>query len=278
HKPPLLLIHGFPDSHVVYAPLLDDLGRDFHVATFDLRGVGHSSAPKQSAGYRIENVLPDFTAVIDAVFGSSASVHLLAHDWGSVLAFSYVTDPATRARVRSFTSVSGPHLGLMWSDNLRQIRSLEPRAMLQGLGQLASSWYALFFHLPVLPEWLFRRYGQALHKSSMLRGGVSRHDPYLHATGEEVWQRVEHAIELYRQNALRPPKPPALGSIDVPLALVIPTRDPFVRPQTYAFIHDYATDLTVHPIDASHWLPRSHPGELARIVRALATRVDRTSR
>ncbi|MDB4988600.1 MAG: short chain dehydrogenase, partial [Myxococcaceae bacterium] len=88
HKPPLLLIHGFPDSHEVYAPLLDDLGRDFHVATFDLRGVGHSSAPKQSAGYRIENVLPDFSAVIDAVFGSDASVHLLAHDWGSVLAFS----------------------------------------------------------------------------------------------------------------------------------------------------------------------------------------------
>ncbi|MDB4974535.1 MAG: hypothetical protein JWN48_2876 [Myxococcaceae bacterium] len=270
----MLLAHGFPDTHEMYGPLLDDLGRDYHVATFDLRGVGQSSAPGAASGFRIEAVLPDFSAVIDAVFGPSASVHLVAHDWGSVLSFSYVSEAATRKRVRSFTSVSGPHLGLMWADNFRQLGSLEPRGMLTFLGQLARSSYALFFHLPVVPEWLLANFGDKLLRASLLHGGVSRHDPSTHLTRDEVMRRAEHAIELYRQNALRPPRPPARGSIDVPLSLIIPERDPFLRPHLYASLHEYATDLTVHHIDASHWLPRSHPGELARIVRALAARVD----
>jgi pimeloyl-ACP methyl ester carboxylesterase len=275
-RPPLLLVHGFPDTHELFTPLLDDLGRDFHVTAFDLRGAGESSAPSSPAGYRIEAVLPDFTAVIDAVYGPSAKVHLVAHDWGSVLAFSYVSDPTFKTRVRTFTSVSGPHLGLFWSDNLRHLRSGELKTIRLGLGQIASSWYALFFALPVLPKLLFRKLGDRVYRQSLLRGGVSRHDPYTHASTDEVYSRVEHTLALYAQNALKPPPPPAPGSITVPLSLVIPLRDPFVRPQSFAFLHEYATNLRVHPIDASHWLPRSHPGELARIVRALAASVDDT--
>lgn len=273
-RPPLLLVHGFPDTHDVYSALIDELGRDFHIAAFDLRGVGASSAPPSGAGFRIDAVLPDFTAVINAVFGAAARVHLLAHDWGSILAFSYLADRALQRRIRSFTSVSGPHLAMMWSANLRHIASLRPHEMRAGLRQLASSWYALFFQLPIVPEWLFREHGPRLYERIMVRGGVPKGDPYLNVTKDQVWARTQHALELYRQNALRPPKLPAPHSIAVPTALVVPLDDPFLRPPTYAFVGEYFTDLTVHELAAGHWVPRSHPRELAEIVRELSARVD----
>jgi len=272
-RPPLLLVHGFPDDHEVYLPLIDDLSRDHHVATFDLRGVGKSSAAKRADGYRIDAVLPDLTAVIDAVFGANSAVHLVGHDWGSILCFSYVADPEKQKRVRSFTSVSGPHLGLMWDANLRHLRSLRPREMLQGLGQIVSSWYALFFHIPGLPEWLIQRRGVAIFQRTMERGGVRKGDPYLQTTQAPVWSRMHNALELYRQNALRPPAVPQKSSIPVPTSLVLALRDPFLRPPTFDFIGEYVPDLTVHQLDASHWVPRSHPIELAAIVRAQVTRV-----
>ncbi|MBC7171070.1 MAG: alpha/beta fold hydrolase, partial [Polyangiaceae bacterium] len=138
-RPPVLLVHGFPDCHEVYSEVIPDLARDFHVAAFDLRGVAKSSAPRQSSGYRIEAVLPDFNAVIDSVFGEGAAVHLVAHDWGSVLSFSYVASADGQARVRSFTSVSGPHVALLWDATLRNVGSLEPRRAVAGLRQLLSS-------------------------------------------------------------------------------------------------------------------------------------------
>lgn len=275
-RPPLLLVHGFPDTHDVFSLLIDELGRDYHIAVFDLRGVGQSSAPTSNEGFRIDAIMPDFTAVIDAVFGPTARVHMLAHDWGSILAFSYVSDRTRERRIRSFISVSGPHLGLMWDANLRHLRSLRPRQMLGGLRQLVSSWYAGFFQLPHVPEWLLREHGQRLYRLTMQRGGVPANDPYLNVTAAQVWSRTHHALELYRQNAGSPPPLPAPGSIGVPTALVVPLDDPFLRPPTYDFVGEYVTDLTVHELHASHWVPRSHPRELAEIVHDLTTRVDAT--
>jgi pimeloyl-ACP methyl ester carboxylesterase len=271
-RPPLLLLHGFPDDHEMYRPMIDELSRDFHVASFDMRGVGRSSPPKKRTGYRVEALLPDVTAVIDAVFGPHAKAHLVGHDWGSIVAFSYVADPVLQRRVQSFTSVSGPHLGVMWDANLRHLRSLRPREVKLGLAQLASSWYALFLQLPLLPEWLIARRGVEIFRGTLRRGGVKRADPYLKASQAEVWSRMHNALELYRQNVLRPPAVPPKGSITVPTCLVIALRDPFVRPGTFDFMREYVPTLTVHELDASHWAPRSHPLELAELVRAQATR------
>lgn len=43
--PPLLLLHGYPQSHMMWGKIADDLARDFTVIAPDLRGYGESSAP-----------------------------------------------------------------------------------------------------------------------------------------------------------------------------------------------------------------------------------------
>ena len=44
--PPLLLLHGFPESHMMWSKVAPDLARDFTVIAPDLRGYGGSSKPE----------------------------------------------------------------------------------------------------------------------------------------------------------------------------------------------------------------------------------------
>jgi pimeloyl-ACP methyl ester carboxylesterase len=80
--PTLVMVHGWPDSHVVWdgvAPLLADR---FRIVRYDNRGVGNSSVPKPVSAYTMSCYADDFAAVIDAV-APGEPVHVLAHDWGS---------------------------------------------------------------------------------------------------------------------------------------------------------------------------------------------------
>lgn len=43
--PPLLLLHGFPETHLAWGLVAGDLAHDFHVVIPDLRGYGESSKP-----------------------------------------------------------------------------------------------------------------------------------------------------------------------------------------------------------------------------------------
>ena len=49
--PPLLLLHGYPETHLMWAPVAADLARDFTVVAPDLRGYGESSQPPTVPGH-----------------------------------------------------------------------------------------------------------------------------------------------------------------------------------------------------------------------------------
>jgi len=105
--PPVVLVHGWPDSHVVWdgvAPLLADR---FKVIRYDNRGVGKTSVPKPVSAYTMAGYADDFAAVIDAM-APGQPVHVLAHDWGSAGMWEYLSRPGAGDHVASFTSVSGP--------------------------------------------------------------------------------------------------------------------------------------------------------------------------
>ena len=74
---------------------------------YDNRGVGLSSTPKPVSAYTMARMADDFAAVIGEL-SPGQPVHVLAHDWGSVSVWEYLTRPGAGDRVASFTSVSGP--------------------------------------------------------------------------------------------------------------------------------------------------------------------------
>lgn len=274
-KPGILFLHGFPDSHQVWDHQLRDLSADHHVIAFDLRGCGESGAPDRSSAFRIGQVLPDILAVINATRGPAGQVHLVGHDWGSVLGWSFVADPMSRGRVLSWTSMSGPHIGMMWQWLYRKLKTGRREEIRSALEQVAHSWYIFALHVPGLGGALFRFAGVEAWQFMLQKGGVPAGDPYLDATQDEVERNALKAIGLYRRNAFLPPRVPGPGAITIPVQLILPVHDIFIRPQIFEFMDEACTDLTCVPLDANHWAQRSHPEEFTGLVRGFIQRLSR---
>src|SRR5690606_41343842 len=107
--PPLLLVHGYPDSHEVWLPLVRELAADYQIIAYDARGFGASDIPRKRLDYHLVKLANDLEAVIKAL-SPDQPVHLVAHDWGSIQAWEAVTEPRIQPLLASYTSISGPCL------------------------------------------------------------------------------------------------------------------------------------------------------------------------
>lgn len=243
------------------------LAADYHVVGFDMRGVGRSSVSALKDAYRMDRLTADLAAVIDATCGPEARVHLVGHDWGSVIGWHFLCEPGYRRRVLSWTSMSGPHLGLLWAWVRRKLKSGRPAEIRKALGQLGHSWYIFSFQVPGLGRGLFRLFDRRLWRQVMRGGGVPASDPYLDASPEEVRAMTLEPVKIYQQNALASHDVPAPGEIDLPVQLVIPLRDRFIRPVVFEGLEAYAPYLTRVELDANHWAQRARPEELTALIR-----------
>ena len=83
-----LCLHGFPELHYSWRhpiPLLADMG--YRVWAPNLRGYGASYRPQSVEDYRLDHLLGDVAALVDA--SGAARVTLIAHDWGGALAWYF---------------------------------------------------------------------------------------------------------------------------------------------------------------------------------------------
>ncbi|CAN5240947.1 hypothetical protein BH09ACT10_BH09ACT10_24510 [soil metagenome] len=259
----VLLVHGWPDNHAVWDGVAAELAADFHVVTYDMRGTGASSAPAHRSGYRMRRLVDDLVAVLDHVSPGSEGVHLVGHDWGSVQVWGALVsgDPRLAGRVRSFTSLSGPDLGMFG----RFLKSgLQPGRRRAVLRQLRHSWYVLAFQVPRLPEWIVSRFGarvmRRINASEGLSGDAHR--------GPSFVRDAVNGLNLYRENDLRYD----LRATDVPVLLLVALQDSYVAPEVLVEASACASDLTRVEIEASHWAIVKEPALVAAHIRSFARR------
>ena len=91
--PPLLLLHGHPETHLIWHKLADELAQDFHVVAMDLRGYGASSRPTgggDHAAYSKRTMARDAIEVMQH-FGHERFA-VAAHDRGARVAARLVAD------------------------------------------------------------------------------------------------------------------------------------------------------------------------------------------
>jgi pimeloyl-ACP methyl ester carboxylesterase len=256
----LLLVHGFPDDQRMWEPVVEELPTDWHVITYDVRGSGHSTRPKGRSAYRTSLLVEDLVAVLDATLPPGESVHLVAHDWGSIAGWDVVAaetwDPRLEGRLASYTSASGPSL-----DHLGSI-SQTWRGKLRLLPQVLRSWYVWFFLIPWLPEFVWR------HLQVVARRSSRRIDPTIDLLpwGREIRHNAERSIDLYRANVIPRLRNPLPWRTSIPVLLIVALRDGWVRPRAVAGLEARCRDLTRVEVDDGHWWLRSRPDECARIV------------
>ena len=90
--PPLLLIHGWPETWYAWRMLMPTLVRDFQVIAVDQRGIGLSDKP--SDGYDSATLAGDMVALMDAL--GHQRFALYGTDTGMLIAYAVAADHPER--------------------------------------------------------------------------------------------------------------------------------------------------------------------------------------
>jgi haloacetate dehalogenase len=91
--PPLLLLHGHPQTHAIWHRVAPRLAKHFTVVACDLRGYGESSKPQGAldhANYSKRTMAADMVAVMQSL--GFATFRVLAHDRGARVAHRLAQD------------------------------------------------------------------------------------------------------------------------------------------------------------------------------------------
>jgi pimeloyl-ACP methyl ester carboxylesterase len=257
--PTVVLVHGYPDTQELWTGVVALLQDDHHVVSYDVRGAGESSAPAGLGGFALTQLSDDLLAVIEATTPDDRAVHLVGHDWGAIQSWESAARGRVARRLSSYTAVAGPSLDL----TAHKARSAGP---LDGLRQLAKSWYIVAFHLPLAAPLLWRaalgrRWATAFARTEGVRPPAGHPAPTITADGV-------NGIGLYRRNMVERLARPRYARVDVPLVQVgITLRDAFIDPATYDDLPGRMPELWVRRADATHWIPVLHPDVVAGWVR-----------
>ena len=129
----VVLLHGFPTDRTCWGRVTAALNTaGLRTLAPDQRGYSPSARPAGRAAYRLEELVADVVALIDAT--GRKQVHLVGHDWGGSLAWLVAGNHPDR--VATLTAVSTPHPGAL------------ARAWRSGTDQRRRSWYIAAFQVP----------------------------------------------------------------------------------------------------------------------------------
>jgi haloacetate dehalogenase len=112
--PPLLLLHGYPETHLMWAGVAADLARHFTVVAPDLRGYGESSQPPTVAShetYGKRAMAADGVALMSGLGFDSFDV--VGHDRGGRAAYRMALD--SPEAVRRLTVMDVIPTGEVWA-------------------------------------------------------------------------------------------------------------------------------------------------------------------
>ena len=248
--PPVLLLHGFPDTAELWRhqiPALADAG--YRVIAPDLRGYGESSRPAEVSAYRMRTLIGDVIGLLDDLRLPSAAV--VGHDWGAGLAWALAM--FTPERVSSLTTLSVGH------------PSTRGHA---GWEQSQLSWYMLWFLLPDVAETMMPKDDWAFLRQWGWREPSDGIDLQRQIDGLSRPGALTAALNWYRANidpktfGMSPED--RLPHVSCPTMGVWSNRDPFLNEaqmtESARFVDGPWRYERVDGVD--HWLPVRAPEQV----------------
>jgi pimeloyl-ACP methyl ester carboxylesterase len=270
--PTVVLVHGWPDSHVLWDGVVASLAGKYRIVRYDSRGSGGSGVPNDVAAYTVATLADDFESVATTICPGTR-VHAVGHDWGAATLWEYVTRPEASAVVASYTSISGPdpgHLSRYLRDGLS--RPYRPRRFAHALAQAAHFSYMVGFSMPVLMPAAMRTFLARLINRYLITPGIP---PARQFQGESFVADATNGLRIYRANFLPALTRPARDRpVEIPVQLLVNTRDKFVRPYVYDDTPRWVSRLWRRDIQAGHWSPMSHPDAVAGAVDELVGHLE----
>jgi len=263
NAPPVILLHGFPESHRTWRELVPRLSDRLRLVMPDNRGFGDSDRPQEVEAYKTETLLADLFALAEAI--GLDSFALVGHDWGGAIAWAAAIkgDP----RVRRLAIVNSPH-PLIFQKSL-----IEDRA------QRAASQYMRAFRDPGFEKFVEGIGFEAFFDKSF-RGHVDLESIPVEErrTYIDQWSRpgaLTAMLNWYRASQMVVPPPGitvdipdwvlrAFPKIKVPVRIVWGLEDKALLPVQLDGIGEIGEDVELFPLQGvGHFAPWEAPVQVA---------------
>lgn len=243
--PPVLFMHGWPDTHALWQPQVDALSAaGWRTIAPDLRGFGASDMPEDNEAYGLAHSVVDMVAVLDALELPRATV--IAHDWGAAAAWGLAAFAPDRV------------------DRLVALSVGHPSAFAAaGLEQRMRSWYMLLFNFEGIAEAWLNKFGSVMLSSHPQRDQVLarwKDDERALKAGLGWYRANAHPRSLMTEISVPPVGCPTLG--------VWSTKDvALVEGQMTASGQYVEGGWRYERLDGvGHWIPLEAPEALNRLL------------
>lgn len=254
--PPLVLLHGFPQTWRQWLRVIDRLAHRFTIIAPDLRGVGATPGPP--GPYDKHTLAGDVRAIVAEVCGD-APVLMVGHDMGSFVAFAYAL--RYRALTRGLMIVDAPPPGSTMFESGK-----------------SRAWHIAFHSARDVAEMLVagreRAYiAQFVASRIYDTAAVSEEDIDAYAAAYSAPGAMRAAFEMYRafdKDAELNRAALAEGKLAMPVHLVGASRrlDPKLFEELGREIALKSRTLIVDR--CGHWIPEERPEVMTQAILALA--------
>jgi pimeloyl-ACP methyl ester carboxylesterase len=261
--PPVILLHGFPESHRTWRGLVPLLSDRLRLVMPDQRGFGDSDRPQEVEAYKTETLLADLFALVDAL--RLEKFALVGHDWGGAIAWAAAIrgDP----RVSRLAVINSPH-PLIFQKSLVEDKS-----------QRAASQYMRAFRDPD-----FEKFVEAIGYEAFFDKSFRNHVDLAAIPAEErliyisQWSRpgaLTAMLNWYRASQMVVPPPGitvdvpdwvlrAFPKIKVPVRVIWGLEDKALLPVQLKGIGEIGEDVEVLPLKGvGHFAPWEAPDKVA---------------
>ena len=264
--PPVILVHGFPESHRTWRDLVPLLGDDLRLVMPDLRGFGASDKPQDVAAYSTEFLLADLFALADALQVDRFA--LVGHDWGGAIAWAAAIggDP----RIERLAIVNSPH------------PSIFQRSLIEHPAQRAASQYMNAFRSPGMEAGIARMgLDTFFDKSFSKHVDLASIPPDERLVYIDDWGQpgaLTAMLNWYRASRILVPQPGEeaalpdwvdhVPKIRVPVRVIWGLDDAALLPVQLEGIGEVGDDVTVFPLPGvGHFAPWQAPAKVAAALR-----------
>lgn len=257
--PPVILLHGFPESHRTWRGIAPMLSGRFRLIMPDQRGYAGSDRPQAVDEYKTDKLVGDVFALADAL--GVESFALVGHDWGGAVAWAAArrADP----RLERLAIVNSPHPAIF------------KKSLIEDSAQRAASQYFIAFRAPGFEE-LVKAKGFDWFFDKSFSGHVDLETIPEAEKRQYIaeWSQpgaLTAMLNWYRASPLVVPPPGVSvplpdfllrlsGKIRIPTLVVWALLDKALLPVQLDGLDEVVEDLTIVRIpDAGHFVPWERP-------------------
>ena len=261
--PPVILMHGFPESHRTWREIAARLGDSLRLVMPDLRGFGETDRPQDVASYATDTLIADIFDLADAL--DIDRFALVGHDWGGAIAWAAAL--RGNPRISRLAIVNSPHPLIF------------QKSLIEDEAQRAASQYMRAFRNPGMEAGI-----EAMGFDAFFDKSFAKHvdldsiPPEERKTYIAQWSRpgaLSAMLNWYRASRMVVPQPGitvdvpdlvlrAFPKIKIPVRVIWGLEDKALLPVQLEGIGEVAEDVEVFPLKGvGHFAPWQAPERVA---------------